>query len=60
MPKISQDCLAQVLSAFERYKEEVNAAPIADNTKNTYISHTDQFVRWLNDGFEPGDKNRRR
>ena len=59
MPKISQDCLAQVLGALERYKKEVNAAPIAGNTKNTYILHSNNFVRWLNDEFEPGGRNKR-
>ncbi len=59
MPKISQDCLAQVLSALERYKREVSTANLAGTTKSTYTLHADNFVRWLNDDFEPGGRNKR-
>ena len=60
MPKISQDCLTQVLRAMERYEEEVNATTMTRSTKHTYILHADQFVRWLNDEFEPGSTKKRR
>ena len=62
MSKVSRDCLVQILSAIELYKNEVNSTPMKVSSKNTYILHADHFVRWLQDDFEPGVtlKNRRR
>ena len=59
MPKVSQDCLAQVLRALESYEAEVNAAPLTRSTKQTYILHADHFVRWLQDKFEPCSTKKR-
>ena len=54
MPKVSQDALNQVKNALEQYEREVNGTPMANNTKNTYLLHSRNFVRWLNDDFQPG------
>ena len=59
MPKVSQNSIAEVLRALEKYEAEVNTAPLTRKTKNTYISHADNFVRWLQDDFEPGVKKKR-
>ena len=54
MPKVSHDVLQQVRAAFDRYRAEVLAASLERYTERTYIQRVDQFVRWLNDEFEPG------
>lgn len=54
MPKISNDALRQVQEALDRYEEEVNGSSLARNTKATYLLHANNFVRWLDDDFEPG------
>ena len=59
MPQISRDSPAEIMNALERYVTEVNAAPLALRTKNTYILHADSFVRWLKDEFEPGVNKKR-
>ena len=59
MSKIDDDALMQVRQAFEDYKREVDDTPLAPDTKDIYISHAEQFVRWLYDDFEPGVAYRR-
>jgi len=58
MPKVSQDTLTQVLNALEQYKAEISGAPLADSTKATHVLHANNFVRWLQDDFEPGVNKR--
>ena len=54
MPKINNDALRQVQAALDRYQEEVKATDCTESTKKTYILHARNFVRWLDDDFEPG------
>jgi hypothetical protein len=56
--KISREALDEVERAFERYEREVSATRLMDNAKNTYLLHARNFVRWLNDDFEPGARLR--
>ena len=60
MAKISQSALAEIRAALEAYKDEVMATPLADSSKRTYIPHAENFVRWLDEDFEPGENGRRR
>ena len=46
--------------AFRQYEDEVNEAPLKQNTKVTYISYADKFVRWMRGDFEPGVLAKRR
>lgn len=41
---------------LEQYIAEVEAAPLADLTKRTYILHATNFVRWTEGDFEPGSR----
>lgn len=52
--KISKQALEEVKTALEEYKKVVEAANLALSTKDTYIRHSSNFVRWLYDDFEPG------
>ena len=54
MPKVDQATLRRVQEALYQYESEVEAAPLRDSTKRTYLLHARNFVRWLDDGFEPG------
>lgn len=54
MPKISGESLSQVQAALENYEEAVNATLMTEQSKKTYLLHSKNFVRWLDDDFEPG------
>ena len=54
MAKISQDALRQVQAALENYITELKASKLTQSSKDTYLLHAEQFVRWLDDDFVPG------
>ena len=56
MPKINDEALRQVRTAFIRYEEEVKTAGLKESTEKTYITHSRNFVRWLDDDFVPGGR----
>ncbi len=56
--KLNPVCQKQVKKALESYRKEVHEAPLADNTKKTYLLHAENFVRWLDGNFEPGGRNK--
>jgi hypothetical protein len=59
MPRISFPALMELQEVLERYKGVVEATGLKSNTKWTYVTHAEHFVRWLNDDFEPGINVRR-
>ena len=54
MPKIDGESLSQVQATLENYEEAVNATLMTEQSKKTYLLHAKNFVRWLDDDFEPG------
>jgi len=58
VPKISTQALREVEAAMKKYLDEVIAADLADSTKDTYTTHSRNFVRWLTDDFTPGSRGR--
>ena len=56
MPKITSQALRQVQDALGQYEIRVEASSLARNSKVTYLLHARNFVRWLDDDFEPGDR----
>ena len=54
MPKISHECLKIIQEALERYIEEVENSLLSIESKKTYKEHPRNFVRWLDNDFEPG------
>jgi len=54
--KISLTALAEVRQALEQYKTEVEKTRLKESTKQTYLIHAKDFVRWLADDFEPGSR----
>lgn len=55
--RISMESLREIEVALGQYRAEVNQASLADNTKDTYLLHANNFVRWLKRDFEPGGRN---
>lgn len=55
MPKVSSLSLEEVREALRRYEQTIEASPLRLSSKNTYLLHARQFVRWLADEFEPGE-----
>lgn len=60
MAKVSPEVLAIVREALERYIAEVENSYLSPAAKKTYSAHSEEFVRWLNDDFEPGGSVRAR
>ena len=58
MPNIRSEALAEVKRAFAQYEDDVKNALLSPDSKRTYVRHARTFVRWLDDDFEPGSKNR--
>ena len=54
MAKVSPTTLSEVQEALRRYEQTVEASPLRLSSKNTYLLHARQFVRWLAGEFEPG------
>ncbi len=58
MKQLKPICRKQVAEALEVYREEVEAALLKRSTKDTYLLHAENFVRWLHGNFEPGSRKR--
>lgn len=54
--QLEPDCLANVREAYERYSQVVTESRLAQNTKNTYLLHSGNFVKWLAGEFFPGER----
>ena len=53
--RVSTNALKEVKEALRQYELEVEGHPrLARSTKNTYLLHSQNFVRWLSGTFEPG------
>jgi len=55
---LNPDTEKEIKEALEVYREEVERAPLAKDTKKTYLLHAGNFVRWLCGDFEPGGRNK--
>ena len=54
--KISIEAIGEIRRALEQYNVVVDHAELSESTKNTYLLHAENFVRWLQDDFEPGSR----
>jgi uncharacterized protein with HEPN domain len=57
MRRLSPEVIQQVRAALQEYEREVEAANLARTTKDTYLLHASNFVRWLAGEFTPGSRN---
>ena len=60
MAKLKKKHLRSVRIALRDYKAEVKESGLSPTTKDTYVLHATNFVRWLEDDFQPGGTRRRR
>lgn len=54
MAEIGPQALAEVKAALEHYEIEVEESNLSKKSQRTYLLHARQFVRWIEDDFEPG------
>jgi hypothetical protein len=52
--KVSPDALWQVQKALREYEHQVNGSQLSQHAKDTCLTHTRHFVRWLEGKFDPG------
>jgi hypothetical protein len=52
--RVSKKALEEVESALREYEKEVELSNMTVSTKQTYLLHTQNFVRWLKGEFTPG------
>ena len=57
--QVSRATLQEVEEALERYWVDVEAAPLRRSTKQLYVLHSRNFVRWLRNNYQPGEKTTR-
>ena len=55
-PPRSASALASVRGLLETYREEVEATAMTETSKKTYLLHAENFVRWREGDFTPGDR----
>ncbi len=60
--RIKREALDEVERALEQYRELLAELEQTNTLKpsaaKTYILHSENFVRWLKDEFEPGARNK--
>lgn len=60
--KTSESVLKELDRLLNDYKKEVEKARegglVSEKTAKTYTYHLENFVRWVNGDFIPGEKNR--
>ena len=54
MTKTSPQALSEIKAALRRYEKEVNVSRLKESARKTYLLHSRNFVRWLEDDFTPG------
>lgn len=54
MLQVPREVLGAVKVALERYLEAVDASEMEESSKRTYREHARRFVRWLDEGPQPG------
>lgn len=58
--RASQDFVKKLELLFEEYEKEVTekmkSGLIAENTANTYLLHSGNFVKWCRNDFVPGGR----
>jgi hypothetical protein len=56
--KLSSSAMKEITVALDQYRKVVEATNLTRTTKDTYLLHSENFVRWLEDGFEPGERKK--
>ncbi|WP_419885723.1 hypothetical protein [Paenibacillus sp. B-A-8] len=60
--RTSQDFIKQFKLLYEAYEKEVTeklkVGILKDTTAKTYLTHSSNSVRWYQNDFAPGDRNK--
>jgi hypothetical protein len=60
--KASTEFIKELENLYEKYEIEVNEALkqgyLKENTAKTYLTHSNNFIKWCEDNFEPGGRNK--
>lgn len=54
MVRIEPKALKAIIAALDDYKEETLKSKLQQTSKQTYLLHANNFVRWLEGDFTPG------
>ena len=60
MAELNTDALRMVKEAHQRFRALVQASPLQSSSKNTYLLHSENFIRCLEGEFTPGANARQR
>ncbi|MCS5422270.1 MULTISPECIES: hypothetical protein [Psychrilyobacter] len=59
--KVSKGLLKKLEELYSQYEKEVPKTEeneyLKANTRKTYLLHSNNFMRWLKNDFEPGERN---
>lgn len=59
---MDKSIIQEIEKLYDIYEKEVYKAKedgyLQDNTVNTYLTHSRNFVKWCKGDFEPGGKNK--
>ena len=53
-PKVLPAVLYGAETALAAYRFEVESSDLPESSKETYVLHAEQFVRWMAGDFRPG------
>lgn len=60
--KANAEFIKELENLYEKYENEINEALkqgyLKQNTAKTYLLHSENFIKWCKDNFEPGGKNK--
>jgi hypothetical protein len=60
--RVSNEYMGDVERALEEYRDLLAGLKrkglLKENTRKTYMLHSENFVRWLRREFDPGERNR--
>jgi len=52
--RVSKKTLEEIESALREYEKEVELSNLTPSAKQTYLLHSENFVKWLKGEFTPG------
>jgi hypothetical protein len=53
-PKVMPAVIFGAESALSAYRFEIESSDLSASSKETYLLHAEQFVRWMKGEFKPG------
>jgi hypothetical protein len=56
--RVTPACYKEIEAALHKYRQDIEATNLTRTTKNTYLLHSENFVRWLEGKFEPGSRKK--